>query len=156
MDPRGFMSEEEKIREEENQLENKKEVKPAIVNGKEMEPEFGFKPKGPEPTRYGDWEVKGKCVDFWCPIMGWHFWNIFHHFSYLIKIYVFQRSWCSFICPSVSIPFLPTPCSFFWSSFFFCFFLNILNPAKAKDPTSVVPPTIPIDTAPPLTELSHA
>ncbi len=21
-------------------------------------------PKGPEPTRYGDWEVKGKCVDF--------------------------------------------------------------------------------------------
>ena len=30
-----------------------------------MEPEYGFKPKGPEPTRYGDWEVKGKCVDFW-------------------------------------------------------------------------------------------
>ena len=21
-------------------------------------------PKGPEPTRYGDWESKGKCVDF--------------------------------------------------------------------------------------------
>lgn len=21
-------------------------------------------PKGPEPTRYGDWELKGKCVDF--------------------------------------------------------------------------------------------
>ncbi|MDP7142202.1 MAG: DUF1674 domain-containing protein [Alphaproteobacteria bacterium] len=21
-------------------------------------------PKGPEPTRYGDWEQKGKCVDF--------------------------------------------------------------------------------------------
>lgn len=21
-------------------------------------------PKGPEPTRYGDWEIKGKCVDF--------------------------------------------------------------------------------------------
>jgi hypothetical protein len=20
--------------------------------------------KGPEPTRYGDWELKGKCVDF--------------------------------------------------------------------------------------------
>ncbi len=29
-----------------------------------MEPEYGFKPKGPQPTRYGDWEVKGKCVDF--------------------------------------------------------------------------------------------
>jgi hypothetical protein len=21
-------------------------------------------PKGPDPTRYGDWEIKGKCVDF--------------------------------------------------------------------------------------------
>jgi len=23
-----------------------------------------LKIKGPEPTRYGDWEIKGKCVDF--------------------------------------------------------------------------------------------
>ena len=21
-------------------------------------------PKGPEPTRYGDWEVAGRCIDF--------------------------------------------------------------------------------------------
>ncbi|MBN9510177.1 MAG: DUF1674 domain-containing protein [Alphaproteobacteria bacterium] len=21
-------------------------------------------PKGPEPTRYGDWEFKGRCIDF--------------------------------------------------------------------------------------------
>lgn len=21
-------------------------------------------PKGPEPTRYGDWELEGRCVDF--------------------------------------------------------------------------------------------
>jgi hypothetical protein len=21
-------------------------------------------PKGPEPTRYGDWEVNGRCTDF--------------------------------------------------------------------------------------------
>ena len=26
-------------------------------------PEIGGR-KGPEPTRYGDWENKGKCVDF--------------------------------------------------------------------------------------------
>jgi hypothetical protein len=26
-------------------------------------PEVGGR-KGPEPTRYGDWENKGKCVDF--------------------------------------------------------------------------------------------
>lgn len=25
--------------------------------------EIGGKP-GPEPTRYGDWEIGGKCVDF--------------------------------------------------------------------------------------------
>lgn len=53
MDPRGFMSEEEKIREEENKPETVKENE--VVNEKKMEPEYGFKPKGPEPTRYGDW-----------------------------------------------------------------------------------------------------
>lgn len=26
-------------------------------------PEIGG-PKGPEPTRYGDWEKSGRCVDF--------------------------------------------------------------------------------------------
>ena len=26
--------------------------------------EFGFKIKGPEPTRYGDWERKGRVTDF--------------------------------------------------------------------------------------------
>ena len=60
LDPKGFMSEEEKVREEENTPEKVQEP----IQKKKMEPEFGFKPKGPEPTRYGDWEVKGKCVDF--------------------------------------------------------------------------------------------
>ena len=26
--------------------------------------EYGFRVKGPEPTRYGDWESKGRCTDF--------------------------------------------------------------------------------------------
>ena len=30
------------------------EQKPGEING----------PKGPEPTRYGDWEVGGRCSDF--------------------------------------------------------------------------------------------
>ncbi len=34
-----------------------KEAKP------QMPKEIGG-PKGPEPTRYGDWEVKGRCSDF--------------------------------------------------------------------------------------------
>ena len=29
----------------------------------EMPPELNG-PKGPEPTRYGDWEQKGRCTDF--------------------------------------------------------------------------------------------
>ena len=29
----------------------------------EKPPEFGG-PKGLEPTRYGDWEQKGRCTDF--------------------------------------------------------------------------------------------
>jgi len=28
-----------------------------------LPPEHGG-PKGPEPTRYGDWEQKGRCTDF--------------------------------------------------------------------------------------------
>ena len=34
------------------------------VNVSIMSKEYGMKPKGPEPTRYGDWERNGKCVDF--------------------------------------------------------------------------------------------
>ena len=30
---------------------------------KKMPKEYGG-PKGPEPTRYGDWEVDGRCTDF--------------------------------------------------------------------------------------------
>ncbi len=33
------------------------------VPPKPMPKEIGG-PKGPEPTRYGDWEVKGRCTDF--------------------------------------------------------------------------------------------
>ncbi len=32
-------------------------------NPKKPTPEIGG-PEGPEPTRYGDWERNGRCVDF--------------------------------------------------------------------------------------------
>lgn len=35
------------------------EVKPTATLPKEV-----GGPKGPEPTRYGDWERKGRCIDF--------------------------------------------------------------------------------------------
>ena len=47
------------VEEIELKSEKSKEIE---VN--EWPPEYGFKVKGLEPTRYGDWERKGKCVDF--------------------------------------------------------------------------------------------
>jgi hypothetical protein len=35
----------------------------ALPNDKKLPPEYGGR-KGPEATRYGDWEMNGKCVDF--------------------------------------------------------------------------------------------
>jgi hypothetical protein len=31
---------------------------------REQQPEEYGGPKGKEPTRYGDWEKKGRCIDF--------------------------------------------------------------------------------------------
>jgi len=44
--------------------ESKNSSEPNTQQNKDLPPEYGFKVKGPEPTRYGDWERKGKCVDF--------------------------------------------------------------------------------------------
>ncbi len=42
-------------------------VIPAVLDpradGKDLSTEFGGY-KGPEPTRFGDWEHKGRCTDF--------------------------------------------------------------------------------------------
>lgn len=35
----------------------------AVKPSKDLPPEIGGR-EGPEPTRYGDWEVHGKCTDF--------------------------------------------------------------------------------------------
>ena len=40
--------------------ENKKLEQASPV---ELQKEIGG-PKGPEPTRYGDWEKRGRCIDF--------------------------------------------------------------------------------------------
>ena len=43
--------------------EKKPEARPVTPEKKPMPKEIGG-PKGPEPTRYGDWEQKGRCTDF--------------------------------------------------------------------------------------------
>ena len=71
IDPKGFMTEEEKQFEEANTIKTQAQPtteetqSPEPAGGqKSMEPEYGFKPKGPEPTRFGDWQRKGRCFDF--------------------------------------------------------------------------------------------
>ena len=39
------------------------EAAPADAETTPFQAETGG-PKGPEPTRYGDWERKGRCIDF--------------------------------------------------------------------------------------------
>lgn len=46
---------EEKIKNQEDKKEN---------DNKEEKPEETGGPKGLEPTRYGDWEIGGRCFDF--------------------------------------------------------------------------------------------
>lgn len=62
LDPRGFLSEEEREIAEAGIPVN--EASPRSDPKEPMEPEYGFKYNGPEPTRFGDWSLKGKCVDF--------------------------------------------------------------------------------------------
>ncbi|MEJ1978488.1 MAG: succinate dehydrogenase assembly factor 4 [Acetobacteraceae bacterium] len=45
-------------------MENEKPAKPAEPDAKPAPPKEIGGPKGPEPTRYGDWEQKGRCTDF--------------------------------------------------------------------------------------------
>lgn len=51
-----------------NDLESNSKVSPMVGTAKVKNidadrSEIGG-PKGPEPTRYGDWEVNGRCSDF--------------------------------------------------------------------------------------------
>lgn len=38
--------------------------KPDATSRDETKPKESGGPSGPEPTRYGDWERKGRCIDF--------------------------------------------------------------------------------------------
>lgn len=42
---------------------NKTENKIDKSMASNQQKEYGGR-KGPEPTRYGDWELKGRCIDF--------------------------------------------------------------------------------------------
>lgn len=43
--------------------DQKPDITPAWLPSADMPIEING-PKGPEPTRYGDWEQKGRCTDF--------------------------------------------------------------------------------------------
>lgn len=46
-----------------NEKNNKDRQEPPVIKTSEVPKEYGG-PKGPEPTRYGDWEKNGRCIDF--------------------------------------------------------------------------------------------
>ena len=48
---------------QDNPLEETSPVEPKAPLAEAMPVEIGG-PNGPEPTRYGDWEQKGRCTDF--------------------------------------------------------------------------------------------
>ena len=41
----------------------RKDVDVAVTDKKTLEKEIGGR-EGPDPTRYGDWEKAGRCIDF--------------------------------------------------------------------------------------------
>ena len=45
------------------ETQNANQRQQALTEADGSPPEF-YGPKGPEPTRYGDWEQKGRCTDF--------------------------------------------------------------------------------------------
>ena len=48
--------------EKQDQKEKQPDLK-KVKNSKDVIKEIGG-PEGPEPTRYGDWERRGRCIDF--------------------------------------------------------------------------------------------
>jgi hypothetical protein len=45
-------------------ISKKKKKQPAAVDTPPQKPVEVGGPKGPEPTRFGDWEKAGRCSDF--------------------------------------------------------------------------------------------
>ncbi|HYD70650.1 succinate dehydrogenase assembly factor 4 [Azospirillum sp.] len=57
------MSETKILPETEDRKTGKAEPQPGLKGPEQMPGEIGG-PQGPEPTRFGDWENKGRCTDF--------------------------------------------------------------------------------------------
>ena len=49
---------------QDDQLTTKQENKRKPASAVAHDPKEVGGPKGPEPTRFGDWEQKGRCTDF--------------------------------------------------------------------------------------------
>lgn len=74
MDPKGFIDEREYKDYDGIEAIGKKPSEQAKVDAGKQDTsqpstvkdtkEYGFRIKGPEPTRYGDWERNGRCIDF--------------------------------------------------------------------------------------------
>lgn len=52
------------MRDEREQAKPPGEAQADDQKGRDKTPKEVGGPKGPEPTRYGDWERGGRCIDF--------------------------------------------------------------------------------------------
>ena len=52
------------VRDDKPQVENDQKQPPAPAKTPPAKPKEIGGPKGPEPTRFGDWEQKGRATDF--------------------------------------------------------------------------------------------
>lgn len=58
------MTESEKRRPQSEDKPVQRPPQPSEVGAQKPRPKEIGGPKGLEPTRYGDWEFKGRCIDF--------------------------------------------------------------------------------------------
>ena len=63
MNPKGFLKPEEESNYTEEQTSTQEQNVSDKSNPDDIK-ECGFKVKGPEPTRFGDWEKGRRCIDF--------------------------------------------------------------------------------------------
>lgn len=54
----------EALKQDKEHSKNTSEIPEQQKSTERPSPEEIGGPQGPEPTRYGDWERKGRCIDF--------------------------------------------------------------------------------------------
>lgn len=60
---KGSMMHQQQEQSKQSEINDNRTTTPETTRSEKKPKEIGG-PKGPEPTRYGDWEKAGRCIDF--------------------------------------------------------------------------------------------